>query len=101
MRNLISVLSLAAVSLLASGVAPPPRGGSKPNLAALKTIRFVCGECGGIPGAPRNEYRLELSARGPCRATVIHGNNWDNVARTTTYALPARTFEEVRKALIA
>src|SRR5262249_49014951 len=76
--------------------APPAR----PDLAKVQKIELHYCSSGGIPGAPRDDYELDLRAGGPCRLVVTHGNNYNSGNRTTaTYALPAATFEEFRRAL--
>ena len=111
MGNLVSLLSVAGLILLSGCETmrqPParlaeqkPAPPARPDLEKVQKIELRCSSSGGIPGAHSDAHELELSAGGPCRLTVTHGNNYNDLGRTTaTYELPAETFEECRRALI-
>jgi len=82
-------------------LAPPEKPAQKVDLDATTQLELRAGECGGIGGGPKTEYKLVLRKGGPCYGTVIKGNNVNDLNQEVTrYELPAEEFERCRTLLL-
>ncbi len=76
---------------------PPP---SPPDLAKAEKLEVSAWFGSGTWGGPVSSHTWVLRKGGPCRGTVTHGNNANNIGHSETeYELSAEVFEECRALL--